>query len=660
MWKLAANSRGSVISLNRKMFSTTSAAHWDRKECTKLLDHHNHNTRQGLRELFKDPIYVPKYNMSLDEERQLAYDRLKKICESGLFSVKDFWNNPRNIFAAHEITGQVDPSTTTKLTVQFNLFGGTLLKLGTEHHHQILDDIDNFSKVGCFALTELAYGNNAVEMETTAHYDKEKKEFIINTPTPQAQKYWITNGAIHAHYAIVFARLIHEGVNEGLHGFLVNIRDTKDLSVKKGCRVWDMGYKIGLNGVDNAALWFDKVRIPRTNLLNATSNMDENGNFTSKISDKSARKRKRFLVLADQLLSGRVCIAAMTMGSIKLCLDQTVQYASTRLCVGPKGMSDYPIMKYQLQNRQLMPLIAQTYGLNILMNYVQDRYAEQTEEDHAEVVRLCCVIKPLVTWHGENVGSVCRERTGGQGFLAANRYGEGIAGAHAGITAEGDNRVIQQKVSKELLETADYDKVFEHVQLRQQSLAEQQAAFHLPSTEVTSVEWLLNVYQARFNFLLNELAGKMFVSQQEGKQIFETWMLSESDNIQALAFAYGENLAMQKFAEAIKTANPVLQPKLTQLFQLYALDRIIVDGVFFLEKGFLNGEQTAQCSDAIAKLCTELGKDALELTKGFGIPDHMHHAPIANDWIEYNSYENKGELERQTYRGREKLLNSKL
>jgi hypothetical protein len=78
---------------------------------------------------FLKPLFVPKYNIPLNEERQLAYDRLKKICDTGLFSVKDFWSNPRNIFAAHEITGMVCPSTTTKLTVQFNLFGGTLLKV---------------------------------------------------------------------------------------------------------------------------------------------------------------------------------------------------------------------------------------------------------------------------------------------------------------------------------------------------------------------------------------------------------------------------------------------------------------------------------------------------------------------------------------------------
>jgi acyl-CoA oxidase len=44
-------------------------------------------------------------------------------------------------------------------------------------------------------------------METTAIYDKSTKEFVVNTPTPLAQKYWITNGAVHAKHIVVFAKL---------------------------------------------------------------------------------------------------------------------------------------------------------------------------------------------------------------------------------------------------------------------------------------------------------------------------------------------------------------------------------------------------------------------------------------------------------------------
>lgn len=70
------------------------------------------------------------------------------------------------------------------MTVEFNLFGGTVLKLGTERHRKYLQGIDdNLSVIGCFALTELGYGNNAIEMETTAHWDDQRKEFIINSPS---------------------------------------------------------------------------------------------------------------------------------------------------------------------------------------------------------------------------------------------------------------------------------------------------------------------------------------------------------------------------------------------------------------------------------------------------------------------------------------------
>ena len=163
------------------------------------------------------------------------------------------------MFAAHEVLCQVDGSIATKVTVQFNLFGSTVLKLGTERHHEtLLDQIDAVEQVGCFALTEVAYGNNAMKMETTAHYDAASKEFIIHTPNTLAQKYWITNAAIDAHWCVVFAQTFVHNKHEGVQAFLVRIRDN-NLKSMPGVTIEDMGRKMGQNGVDNGKLTFTHV-----------------------------------------------------------------------------------------------------------------------------------------------------------------------------------------------------------------------------------------------------------------------------------------------------------------------------------------------------------------------------------------------------------------
>lgn len=64
-----------------------------------------------------------RYNISLEEERDVALSRLQKICDGGYISVLNFNDNPRKIFAAHELAAIVDSAMATKMTVQFNLFG---------------------------------------------------------------------------------------------------------------------------------------------------------------------------------------------------------------------------------------------------------------------------------------------------------------------------------------------------------------------------------------------------------------------------------------------------------------------------------------------------------------------------------------------------------
>ena len=49
--------------------------------------------------------------------------------------------------------------------------------------------------------------------------------------------------------------------------------------VMPGVKVEDMGHKMGLNGVDNAKLSFNQVRVPRENLLNRYSDVSPEGKF---------------------------------------------------------------------------------------------------------------------------------------------------------------------------------------------------------------------------------------------------------------------------------------------------------------------------------------------------------------------------------------------
>ena len=109
-----------------------------------------------------------------------------------------------------------------------------------------------------------------------------------------------------------------------------------------GVTVHDMGVKIGQNGVDNAIIAFDKVRIPRENMMNRHTDVDEQGKFSSHIKGIS----QRFFKVTERLLSGRLCIASMAVGANRACLYIAITYAKQRLAIGKTGESDTPIFDY--------------------------------------------------------------------------------------------------------------------------------------------------------------------------------------------------------------------------------------------------------------------------------------------------------------------------
>src|SRR4051812_1212570 len=317
--------------------------------------------------------------------------------------------------AAFETLAYGDLSVLVKVGVQFGLFGGAILQLGSKHHHDAyLADLVSGKVMGCFAMTETGHGSNVQALGTVATYDADAQEFVITTTTESARKDYIGNAAKHAELAVVFAQLEVGGTSEGVHAFVVPIRE--DGEPCAGVRIEDDGRKLGLNGVDNGRLWFDGVRVPRTALLNRFADVTPEGRYESPIENP----HKRFFTMLGTLVQGRVCVGGAGINAAKVALAIATKYAvRRRQFEATSDTEEELLLDYGLHQRRLFPLLARTYALHfaqeVVSSQLHDVLSGLTEGEHAqrELESRAAGTKALGTWHATRTIQECREACGG-------------------------------------------------------------------------------------------------------------------------------------------------------------------------------------------------------------------------------------------------------
>lgn len=152
-------------------------------------------------------------------------------------------------------------------SIHVGMFVVALEMLGTEAQKKtFLEPAKALKLIGCYAQTEIGHGSDVQSLETTATFDPEKDEFILNTPSISAAKYWPGDLGLYADHALVSARLISHGNFLGVHNFIVQLRDEHH-KLLPGFEAGDIGPKYGFHTKDNGYLIMKNIRIPRKNML---------------------------------------------------------------------------------------------------------------------------------------------------------------------------------------------------------------------------------------------------------------------------------------------------------------------------------------------------------------------------------------------------------
>ena len=560
--------------------------------------------------------------------------------------------------AAFETMAFGDLSVLVKMGVQFGLFGGAILHLGTKRHHDAyLEKLIRAELLGCFAMTETGHGSNVQALGTVARYDKATGEFVICTPDANARKDYIGNAAAHARLAVVFAQLEVDGTGHGVHAFVVPIRDENG-AVLPNVRIEDDGPKIGLNGVDNGRIWFDDVRVPRDNLLDRYATVDEEGTYSSSIENPD----RRFFTMLGTLVQGRVCVGGAGIYASKVALSIAVRYALVRRQFGNPGGPEELLLDYGLHQRRLFVPLARTYALH----FAQEVLAGQlhavfsaTEEvgDHTRraLESRAAGTKALGTWHASRTIQECREACGGAGYLSANRFDALRADTDVFTTFEGDNHILLQLVAKGLL--TDYSSSFG--ELDQLGMVRFVAGLAVETViERTSVHKLLErlkdvlpgsdddwdseaglgdpayqlaMFRWREEHMLAGVARRLKRGMDSGMDPAEVFSRCQ-DHVIGAARAHVERLVLEAFVDRV-AAMPDSDNKVTLglLCDLYALSTIEDDRAWWMEHGRLSSARAKAVTREVGELCRRLRPVARDLVDAFGVPAEMQAVPMLDD-----------------------------
>ncbi len=255
-----------------------------------------------------------------------------------------------------------------------NISTGPISRLASEAiKMRALPEILSGREVSCLAVTEPSGGSDVARMKTRAHRDG--NHYLLN-----GSKTFITGG-IEGKYFVVAARTGDVGLG-GISLFFVE----PDMP---GFTRTPLDKKMGWWASNTATLYFDNCPLPVENLM--------------------GEENRGFLAIMENFNYERLVIAAASLGMMKVCLEESVNWARERQTFGK------PLIQHQVIRHKIADMSARIDMIESYLNQV----CWMINECELPVEQIC-KLKFSATRALEFCAGEAMQILGGAGFIRGN------------------------------------------------------------------------------------------------------------------------------------------------------------------------------------------------------------------------------------------------
>ena len=283
-----------------------------------------HQLQQELYRKFAEEEIKPLAE-DMDETEQYDMELLKKLHKYGFFGIpysKQYGGVGGDYLSyalAMEEVSKVDGSTGITISVYTSLYCSCIDYFGTEEQKEafLRPTIDG-SKTGCFGLTEPNAGSDAAGQQTTAVYDPDTDEYIIN-----GGKVFTTNSGF-ADLCTVFAMTDKSAGTRGISCFVVDLH-------QEGVSISENIKRMGIRAAQNCEVSYENVRVPAFNRI--------------------GKEGQGFKIAMKALDGGRIGIAAQSVGLAQGAINEAMAYCKERKQFG-RPISAFQTTQFKLADMQ--------------------------------------------------------------------------------------------------------------------------------------------------------------------------------------------------------------------------------------------------------------------------------------------------------------------